>query len=48
MSGLIPEIVYDYWIIRHQIEKNKSVQRIRNTMIKERSKHLNRLRRYQK
>jgi len=44
MPGMIPEFPIEYWILKSKIEKNEKVQRIRNEIIKERTRNLNRQR----
>jgi len=41
MPEMEQNLPIEYWDIKIQIDKNKRVQRIRNTISKERKKHLN-------
>lgn len=44
MPGMVTDFPIEYWLIKNKIEKNKKVQRIRNEIVKERRRHINKIR----
>ncbi|MFW9969912.1 MAG: hypothetical protein ACFFDF_06900 [Candidatus Odinarchaeota archaeon] len=44
MPGIISDPPIEYWVLQNKIQRNRTIQRIRNNIVKERGRYYNKLR----